>query len=133
MTSSATSALTVSDWEESPVDTLESGTSQTRATSHSEFSGDLQGSGLSCWTLVYTADGAARFVGTQAFTGTLQGKSGSFVLGLQGSFENDTATVSWSVLAGTGTGELAGLSGTGGYRSVSDAPSATATLDYDFS
>jgi hypothetical protein len=127
----ATSALTVSDWEEAPVDTLDSGTSLTRATSRSEFSGQWQGTGLACWILVYTADGAARFVGTQAFSGALDGRTGTFVLQLQGTFEENTAKVSWSVLPGTGTGELAGLTGSGGYESVSDAPSASATLAYD--
>ena len=125
-----TAALVVSDWEESPVESLASGTTIAHATSLSEFSGDWAGSGKASWTLVYTADGSASFVGVQSFSGVLDGHEGSIVLQLSGTFADGVAKVDWEVLSGTGTGALAGLRGQGGYESASDAEHAIARLDY---
>ena len=46
---------------------------------------------------------------------TLDGRSGSFVLRLGGGFEGGAARTTWTVVEGSGTGDLAGLQGEGGY------------------
>jgi hypothetical protein len=61
-------------------------------------------------------DGAdATYAGYERVVGTLGGRSGSFVLRLAGGFEEGTARTTWTVVEGTGTGDLAGLEGEGGY------------------
>lgn len=129
----STAQLVVSDWEEAPVEALASGTAVAHATSLSEFSGAWAGTGKASWSLVYTADGSASFVGVQSFSGVLDGREGSFVLQLSGTFEEGTAKVDWEVMPGTGTGQLAGLRGRGGYASAADAEHAIARLDYELS
>ena len=62
-------------------------------------------------------DGAdAAYSGYERVAGALDGRSGSFVLRLGGGFEGGAARTTWTVVGGSGTGDLAGLQGgEGGY------------------
>lgn len=131
MPTRATSRLVVSDWAETPYAQLEGGAALARATSAAVFTGDLDGKGTCAWLLVYPPDGVPSFVGTQTFEGRLAGHAGTFVLQLAGTFADNSANVAWSVVPGSGSGELCGLRGEGGYASAADAPSAEATLNYE--
>jgi hypothetical protein len=62
--------------------------------------------------------------------GRLGERSGSFVLRSTGTWEDGTATTTWSVVPGSGTGELAGLAGEGGYVARSGEAEIPYTLDY---
>jgi hypothetical protein len=57
------------------------------------------------------ASGAGGYVAMETVRGTLDGKQGSFVLQHSSTMEGSTATQSIQVVPGSGTGELAGLSG----------------------
>jgi hypothetical protein len=63
--------------------------------------------------MMYAGDGSATFVGLERITGRIAGKSGSFVLQRTGTFEGGQAKESYTVIAGSGTGELRGLRGSG--------------------
>jgi hypothetical protein len=62
--------------------------------------------------------------------GRLGGRSGSFVVETNGVYEGGEARTTWSVVPGSGTGELAGLRGEGG-AVAPGGPNGTYTLDYD--
>ena len=62
---------------------------------------------------MYRSDGSATFVGLERVVGQLAGKTGSFVLQRTGVFEGGQAKESYSVVAGSATGELSGLRGEG--------------------
>lgn len=130
-TTHAESQLQTTDWQEESATVLDGGTSLARATANTTFSGDFDGSGAAAFLLVYPAEGVPAFVGTQAFEGTLAGRRGAFALRMDGVFRETEIEVAWSVVDGSGTGELQGLTGTGGYSARPDAPSATATLDWE--
>jgi hypothetical protein len=73
-------------------------------------------------------DHSARIVSMQRFCGKLAGRRGTFVL--QGSeiVQNGKIKATWSVVAGSGTGDLAGLRGfEGDFGKGSEG-----TLDYWF-
>jgi hypothetical protein len=127
----AKSRLVVSDWEETPYAQVEGGAALARGTSAAILSGDFEGKGTCTWLLTYPPAGVPSFVGTQTFEGTLAGRAGTFVLQLEGTFEENAAKVRWSVMPDSATGELRGLRGQGGYRSAADAPSVEATLEYE--
>jgi hypothetical protein len=78
-----------------------------------QFSGDLAGTGkgqmLSAGTSV---KGSAGYVAIEKFTGTVGGRSGSFVLQHSGTMTRGTPHLAISVVPDSGTGELAGISGT---------------------
>lgn len=78
------------------------------------------------------ADGTSSYVTLMHITGALDGRSGSFVLQGHGTYDGTTARGEYRVVEGSGTGELAGLSGIG--ESVSthaDYPFMPLTLKYD--
>jgi hypothetical protein len=63
--------------------------------------------------MMYRADGSATFLGLERITGRLAGKTGSFVLQRTGVFEGGQAKETYSIIPGSGTGELHGLTGDG--------------------
>src|SRR2546421_10976281 len=129
MTTHALSALVISNWQESAVESPKGGAALAQATADAVFTGALDGGGRSTLLLVYPPEGVASFAGTQTFAGTLNGRSGTFVLLLTGSFENNTASVTWSVMPDSATGDLRGLRGRGGDKASADAPAPAGVLD----
>jgi hypothetical protein len=103
----------------------------TRATVTKSFSGDITGEGHVEYLMMYRSDGSAMFVGLERVVGQVAGKAGSFVLERTGVFENGVATESYSVIPGSGTGELRGLRGEG-TSAVGHGTEHPLTLNYEF-
>ena len=82
--------------------------------------------------MVHLGTRSGDFSGLEHVIGRIGGRSGSFVLRHRGSFRGATVEGSWSVVPGSGTGELRGLHGEGGYRAWPGQPRTSFTLDYDF-
>jgi hypothetical protein len=80
--------------------------------------------------MAYTAADRAEYVGLQTMTGSLAGRSGSFVLRTSGTFDGSKAVGELTVVEGSGTGELAGISGTGSF-SAPMGSEAELTLEYE--
>lgn len=95
------------------------------------FSGDIEGESTVEYLMIHRTDGSADFVGVERVVGRVGDRSGSFVLRHTGTFEDGSATASWTVVRGSGTGKLTGLRGDGGFASA-HAESYPVTLDYDF-
>ena len=113
-TSTATGTFSIKAWEEQPYAEAEGAPRLTHARVTTAYTGDLEGEGTYGLLMVYDqAD--ATYTGYERFTGSLGGRSGSFVLRLEGGFEGGAARTTWTVVEGTGTGDLAGLRGEGGY------------------
>ena len=76
------------------------------------FSGELSASSKGEMLNAMTAvEGSAGYVAIEQVTGTLSGKSGSFVLQHFGTMSQDHNFLLLEVVPDSGTGELAGLSG----------------------
>lgn len=95
------------------------------------FSGDIQGEGRVRFLQTVRKDGSASFVGVERVTGTLAGRGGSFVLQDRGTLEGKTVKGDWFVVPGSGTDELVGLRGEGGFTAEL-GQHASITLDYHF-
>jgi Protein of unknown function (DUF3224) len=80
------------------------------------FSGDIEGEGSVEWLMCCLPGGGARFVGMQRIAGSLGGRAGSFLVEATGSHDGSQSTATWEVIAGSGTGALAGISGKGGFH-----------------
>jgi Protein of unknown function (DUF3224) len=120
-TGRATGSFTIKSWDERPFAELEGAPKLTQARVTTTYGGDLDGEGTS--TLVMAYDGAdASYTGYERVVGSLSGRSGSFVLRLAGGFEQGAARTDWTVVEGSGTGELAGLGGEGGYVAKQGEP-----------
>ena len=130
MTTRARAVFQVTGWDEQPYEDLEGSGRLTRAAVTQTFSGDIEGDGAVTWLMAYTADDAADYVGIQRITGRLGDREGTVVLTTTGSFDGQVAAGTWRVVAGSGTGGLAGISGSGEFRApLTGEPSVT--LDYD--
>jgi hypothetical protein len=97
------------------VDDYADGKTLGRMTIDKTFSGDLtatsRGQMLSAMGGV---KGSAGYVAVERVTGTLAGRSGSFVLQHSGTMDRGRSGLTVSVVPDSGTGELTGLSGTMG-------------------
>jgi hypothetical protein len=95
------------------------------------FSGDIEGESPVRALQVLRDDRSASLVSVQRFRGKLAGRQGTFVL--QGSevVENGKIKATWFVVPGSGTGDLSGLRGEGGFEGHFGKGS-DATLEYWF-
>lgn len=76
------------------------------------FSGDLEATSRGqMLTAMSSVKGSAGYVAIERVTGTLQGKTGSFVLQHSGTMNRGVPTLSVTVVPDSGTGELEGLAG----------------------
>ena len=101
----------------------------THASGTQTFSGGITGEGAVDWFMFYRADGSARFVGLQRVEGALDGKEGSFVVEASGDFDGKQSKGTWSVVPGSGTGDLTGMQGQGQFE-ASSGPTASYSLEY---
>jgi hypothetical protein len=125
----ANATFTVQGWDEQTFEERDPG-KLTIASVQQAVTGDIQGSSDVRWIMAYTADDAAEFVGVQSVTGSLGGRTGSFVLRSVGTFDGKTAAGDVTVVAGSGTDDLAGISGTGSFNAPM-GDEASITLDYE--
>ena len=124
--------LKIESWDEQPYRELDEGGKLTRADVLLSGPDDGLTSATSESLMFYRADGTSAYVNVMHITGTLAGRAGSFVLQGDGTYDGKTARGQSRVVEGSGTGELAGLSGTA--ESVSthdDYPCMPLTLKYD--
>ena len=127
----ATARFAIANWDEKPIGEGDALPKLTRATVTRTFTGDIAGEGHVEYLMLYRSDGSATFVGMERVVGQVAGRAGSFVLQRVGSFENGVATESYSVIPGSGTGELQGLRGEG-TSAVGHGREHPLTLDYEF-
>jgi len=95
------------------------------------FAGDIEGSSPVRALQLMRDDKSASLVSLQRFTGTLGGRQGSFVLQGSETVDQCKITATWFVVPGSGTGELRGLRGEGGFEGRFGQGSR-GTLDYWF-
>jgi hypothetical protein len=95
------------------------------------FTGDIEGESPVRALELQRSDKSACLVSMQRFRGTLGGRQGTFVLQGSEMVENGKITARWFVIPGSGTSELSGLRGEGGFEGEFGKGSY-GTLDYWF-
>jgi hypothetical protein len=130
-TAHADARITVHKYEPVPYDEPENGPILSRIHVEESFSGDITGDGVVEFLQAAQPDGTASFVGIERVAGSVAGKTGSFLLQDQGTVADGVVSGEWFVVPGSGTGELTGLRGTGGFT-ANLGEGATVTLDYWF-
>jgi Protein of unknown function (DUF3224) len=127
----ATGTITVRTYEPTPYDQPPEGPVLSRIHVEEEFSGDIEGTGVVEFLQAQVSEDAANFVGLERLSGSVGGRSGTFLLQDQGTLRGTTVSGDWFVVPGSGTGELAGLRGEGGFTAKL-GQGADITLDYWF-
>ncbi|HEX3789501.1 MAG TPA: DUF3224 domain-containing protein [Pseudonocardiaceae bacterium] len=130
MTKQITSEYETLDWKETTYVERTVDRKITQVTAKGTFSGAVTGSGDVAYLLTY--NGAhCDFIGYESVTGTVDGRNGSFVLQYLGSTAEGGLVATATVVPDSGTDELKGLRGTGGYKwNGGESQKAVLTLDY---
>jgi Protein of unknown function (DUF3224) len=126
----AAGTFTVAAWNEDTYQELEADAKLTKATVTFAMSGDMTAEATWDAVMCYRPDGTAVYTGIQRVQGRLAGVDGTFVVLADGEFADGEARSRWQVIEGSGTGGLAGLTGTG-QAVATAAPPGTFTFDYD--
>src|SRR5262245_18747484 len=111
----ATAKITVQSSEAKPYDQTAS-PALTELRLSEKFSGDIDGESLVRALQFLRDDKSASMVSKQRFRGNLGGRQGTFVLQGSETVENGKIKVTWFVVPGSGTGDLSGLRGEGGFE-----------------
>jgi hypothetical protein len=126
----AESEFTLDSWDTTDLEKLE-GTDLSRARVTKTFTGELAGTSWAELVFGVTEAGAKTYLGLERVTATLHGRAGSFVLEHAAYDRGDgTGSTQWSILPHSGTGELAGLSGTAEIA-IDENGGHTLVLDYE--
>lgn len=131
MATDAKCTFEITGWDEEPYEDIEGSAKLTKAKVTQTYSGGIEGTGSIEYLMAYTVHGTAIFVGMERVSGAVDGKSGTFVIQHIGTFEDDKASSSWSIVAGSGTGDLADLRGHGNYVAGHTGP-AQVMFTYNF-
>lgn len=127
----ASAVITVHKYEPSAYVEPADGPVLTRIHVQESFDGDIQGEGEVEFLQAGRADGSASFVGIERVSGKVGGREGTFLLQDAGTVQGSVVSGDWFVVPGSGTGQLAGLRGEGGFR-ANLGEGAQVHLDYWF-
>ena len=131
MTARAEGTFTVTSWAEDTYQELDDKRKLTKATVSFRLSGGIEADATWTALMFYREDGTAEYTGLQVVTGQIAGHEGTCVMLADGSFTAEGAARStWQVIPGSGTGALAGLTGSGTSVATSEPP-GTFTLNYE--
>jgi hypothetical protein len=130
MSESLNASFEISSWDESPFDEADGVGKLTLARVGRTYSGDIDGESVTEWVMAYRLDETAAFVGIERIRGSIAGREGSLVLQHIGEFQDGAAKAALTVVTGSGSGALTGVTGDG--RFVAD-PKGALTLALDFS
>lgn len=117
MMGSGGGTMTTREWDETTWDGKPAAEAPapktTIAIDRATIGGEIEGEVTDRWLMSYAADGTARFVGLTLVEGAVAGRAGTLVLQHEGRFDAEGLHTDFTVVAGSGTGELSQLSGTG--------------------
>jgi hypothetical protein len=107
-----TGTFTLDSWIQDDVDVRDS---TTIATAHvtKTFSGDLVGTSTADLLLAVADPGSRAYCGFERVSGTVCARTGSFVLRHAAEGDSTGGWLTWQVLPGSGSGDLAGVTGEG--------------------
>src|SRR3954453_14196466 len=113
MKTTANATFAIKTWDEKPYSEAEGEPKLTRASVTKTYTGGIEAEGHVEYLMMYRSDASATFVGLERVVGPIGEKAGSFVLQRTGVFEDGQAKESYSVVPGSATGDLRGLTGEG--------------------
>lgn len=123
--------LRIDDWNESTIEEFEDGRKITHAQVRLRDGTDGLDSGSAMMVAYYRPDGTSDYVTMLHLSGRLDGHKGTFALRGDGGYDGTTAMGRMTVIPGSGTGGLAGISGSCVSESThADYPFMPLTLNY---
>ncbi|EME57420.1 DUF3224 domain-containing protein [Amycolatopsis decaplanina] len=122
------------NWEEAIVSGTEGGPRVAHAHATLAYNGLIEGESVIDYLLYYAGEGHdggdTTSPGLERIEGSVDGRKGSFVIKHDTGFDAKGTTSAFEVVKGSGTGELAGITGTGTTTGVFGEPTMSYTLEY---
>ena len=129
MSERATASFEITSWDEQPYDERD-GVKLSRTRVVKSFRGEIEGESTAELLMALAGEDSAAYVGMERVSGRVNGRQGSFVYLHSATATGGSRSASWEVVAGSGTGELAGISGRIGIDILPDGGHVV-TLDYE--
>ncbi len=127
----AKSTFIILNSSEEPYSETEGGRNLTSGIYTTEYSGDLQGRSILMELKNYTTKSSASVYGLERVTGTLDGKSGSFVVEHIGIYNSGMIVSTRTIVANSATDELKGLKGKANFEAFG-SERFEITFEYSF-
>jgi hypothetical protein len=130
----ATGTVESKSWEQTPYAAAAGHAPELAAASGVDvYHGDVEGEGHWRGLTIAGPDGTGDLLSLQRMICVVGGRSGTFVLRISGTFDGTGSRANWEVAPGSGTGELRGISGTGGFETNGETTTYTLhyTLDHE--
>ena len=129
MREQATASFDITTWDEQPYHEQD-GIKLSRTRVGKAFKGEIEGESTAELLMVLAGEGSAAYVGLERFNGRVNGREGSFVYTHTATAAGGVQAADWPVVAGSGTGELTGISGRISIDILPDGGHVL-TLDYE--
>lgn len=126
----ASGTFTITNGSEQTLRAAEGEFRLTRVSGSQRFEGAIVGDGSVEWVMCYSPDRSARFVGYQRIEGSIGPLAGSLVMESTGFHDGRSSVGSWRIIPGSGTGELAGISGSGTFEAPG-GPAVSYELEFE--
>lgn len=128
----AVSSFVLDSFEEDPPYAEDPGVQYSRIRMSKTFRGDIEAHSTVEMLSVRCDNGGAGYVALERISGSVHGHSGSFAVLHVGTMAGESQWARWPVVTGSGTGELARLSGEGRIEISADGEHQL-HLDYELS
>jgi hypothetical protein len=125
------STFTTSDWVETDIEGMPGSLRQTTVRYTVTYIGDVAGTSVVSYVMVYKPDQTVEYVGYETFEGTIGSCSGTVVFESRGTFDGNGATADLTVVPGTATGDLAGHHITGNMHAPKDGDGSLMLVEHD--
>ncbi|MER5558828.1 hypothetical protein CG740_16880 [Streptomyces sp. CB01201] len=134
MATQSTSDMTWDPWQPAPYADAEGAPMLMHGIVSNHYRGGIEAEGSQHVLIALGPDGTSTFTGLERVTGRVGDREGTFVLRISGSTAGGKAKAALTVVEGSGTGALAGISGEGEYFCDNPGPNGNAavTLDHSF-
>ena len=126
----ATATFAMKTWDEKPWGEVDGARKITHTFTTNTYTGEIEGESSAHYITTYVSDEEADYVGYEQIVGKIGGREGSIVLECAGQWRDNVASTVWKVVDGAGTGDLAGLTGNGGYVAKHGDTAYAVTLEY---
>jgi hypothetical protein len=132
-TTRTTGHFTFANWEERPAGPTDTLPRLAHASVTNTFTGGIEATDTTCeYSIAYVTEKTGTYAGMELLTGSLDGREGTFVVEERGHFDPDgTVHCTFEVVAGSGTGELSGLRGSGGFTARHGEASVPYSFEYE--
>jgi hypothetical protein len=121
----------VKAWDEQPYDEIGKDAKLTRASVVYTFKGVIEGEGHVEYLMAYPGTPTVTYVGLLRVIGQVRGRAGSFVAQVSGIFADGIPQETWTIVPGSGTGDLQSIQGQGRTEAIDGQNVVNYTFDYD--